>query len=56
MRIQPIEYICANRMTFLEGCVVKRITRHRHKHGAGAQDIHKAIHELELLLKLEYGE
>lgn len=52
--IQPVEYIHANGLTFLEGCVVKRITRHRRKNGA--EDIRKAIHELELILALDYPE
>ena len=53
--IQPIEYIEANNLSFLEGCVVKRITRHNKKTGKGAQDIRKIIHECELLLKLRYA-
>lgn len=52
--IQPVEFIHANKLNFLEGCVVKRICRHRRKNGA--EDIRKAIHELELLLALEYPE
>lgn len=52
--IQPVEFITANKLNFLEGCVVKRICRHRRKNGA--EDIRKAIHELELLLALEYPE
>lgn len=52
--IQPVEFIQANKLNFLEGCVVKRICRHRRKNGA--EDIRKAIHELELLLALEYPE
>ncbi len=53
-KIQPVEFITANKLTFLEGCVVKRVARHRSKNGA--EDIRKAIHELQLLLRLEYGE
>jgi hypothetical protein len=52
--IQPIEFIHANDLPFLEGCVIKRVLRHRLKNGA--QDIRKAIHELELILQLEYPE
>jgi hypothetical protein len=33
--------------------VVKYVTRHKEKNGAA--DIRKAIHYLELLLELEYG-
>lgn len=53
--IQPVQYIEANDLKFLEGCVVKRVTRHNKETGKGAQDIEKAIHELRLLLKLRYG-
>lgn len=53
--IQPVEYIEANNMTFLEGCVVKRVTRHGRPTGKGREDIEKAIHELQLLLQLRYG-
>ena len=52
--IQPVEYIEANELGFLEGCVVKRITRHNRDGGKGVQDIDKAIHELQLLKKLRY--
>jgi len=54
-RIQPVQYIEANQLGFLEGCVVKRVTRHNAKTGKGREDIEKAIHELQLLLELRYG-
>jgi len=54
LAIQPVEFIHANKLSFLEGCVVKRVCRHRAKNKA--EDIRKAIHELRLILKLEYGE
>jgi len=50
--IQPIVYILANNLGFCEGNVIKYVTRHKSK--AGAADIKKAIHYLELLLELEY--
>lgn len=53
--IQPIQYIEANNIKFLEGCVIKRVTRHNKSTGKGRQDIEKAIHELQLLLELRYG-
>jgi hypothetical protein len=53
-KMQPVEFIHANKLNFLEGSVVKRICRHRRKNGA--EDIRKAIHELELILALEYPE
>lgn len=52
--IQPVQYIEANSLQFLEGCVVKRVTRHDRPTGKGRQDIEKAIHELQLLLELRY--
>lgn len=54
--IQPVEFIEANQLGFLEGCVLKRVTRHNKPTGKGRQDIEKAIHELGLLLQLRYGE
>ncbi len=54
-KIQPIDYIMQNNLTFCEGNALKYITRHRRK-GEGARDIHKAIHYLEMILEMEYGE
>ena len=52
--ISPVEFIHRNALGFLEGCIIKRVCRHREK--AGAEDLRKAIHELQLLIELEYGE
>jgi hypothetical protein len=52
--IQPVEYIEANGLLFLEANVVKRVTRHNRAGGKGRQDIEKAIHELQLILELRY--
>lgn len=52
--IQPIEYIHANKLGYIEGNVVKYITRHTTK--GGAEDVRKVIHYCELLLQLQYGE
>lgn len=52
--IQPVQYIEANKLLFLEASVVKRVTRHDKDGGKGRQDIEKAIHELQLLLELRY--
>jgi len=54
-KIQPIEYIVGNDLTFCEGNAIKYITRHRRK-GEGAKDIEKAIHYLEMILETEYNE
>jgi len=54
MKIQPIEFITANNLGFIEGNVVKYICRHEAKNGA--EDIKKVIHYCELLLQTKYGE
>lgn len=51
--IQPVEFVETNNLTFLEGCVIKRLCRHS-RGGKGRQDIEKAIHELQLILALHY--
>lgn len=53
-KIQPIEYIHANGLDYFQGNVVKYVTRHKDKNGKA--DIEKAIHYLELILELQYGE
>lgn len=56
--IQPVEYISANGLNFLEGCIVKRITRWRDKKAADRfQDLEKIKHEVDLLIAMEkrYG-
>jgi|TARA_R110001583_G_scaffold23751_6_gene87325 hypothetical protein len=51
--IQPIDYIVKNNLDFLEGNVIKYITRHKTK--GGVEDIKKVIHYAELILELRYG-
>ena len=52
--IQPVEFITKNNLSFLEGCVIKRVCRHKAKNGK--EDLLKATHELQLLIELEYPE
>ena len=52
MAIQPVEFIVANNLTFLEGNVVKYISRHHAKNGA--DDVRKALHYCELILRMVY--
>jgi hypothetical protein len=54
LAIQPVEYIFHNRLEYLEGNVVKYVTRHRSKNGA--EDIRKAIHYCQLILELQYDQ
>lgn len=52
--IQPVEYISANNLNFLEGCIVKRITRWRNKPANERfDDLHKIKHEIDLLIEME---
>ena len=53
-KIRPVEYISKNKLDFLEGNIIKYVSRHRNKNGA--EDIRKIIHYAELILELEYGE
>ena len=48
-KIQPIDYIQANDLGFEEGNIVKYITRHKLKNGK--EDVEKALHYCELLLR-----
>jgi hypothetical protein len=55
IEIQPVVFIHANRLNFLEGCIVKRIVRWRHKNGGkdGLNDLLKIKHEVDLLIEME---
>lgn len=52
LAIQPIEFCQKNKLNFCESSVIKYVVRHREK--GGASDIRKAIHNLQLLLEMEY--
>ena len=54
-KIQPVEYIVGNDLTFLEGNIIKYVTRHRRK-GEGKKDIEKVIHYAEMILEMEYND
>ena len=51
--IQPIDYIWANNLNFLDGNVVKYVTRHKAKNGK--EDLEKALFYLQMLIDREYG-
>ena len=53
LKIQPMEYIFANEIPFAEGNAIKYITRHASK--GGIEDLNKAIHYLQLIKELRYG-
>lgn len=50
--IQPIEFIYANDIPFIEGNIIKYVTRHRDKNGI--EDLKKAKHYIDLLIELQY--
>lgn len=47
-KIQPIEFITANGLDYLQGNVIKYICRHKFKNGR--EDVKKAMHYLEFVL------
>ena len=51
--IQPIEYIHLNKLTYMQGCCIKYITRYKDKNGV--EDLMKIKHYVDLILQLEYG-
>lgn len=51
MPIQPVQYILANGLPFVEGAVVKYVSRWRAK--GGVEDLRKARHFLDMLIEHE---
>jgi|TARA_B110000908_G_C9856075_1_gene272023 hypothetical protein len=49
MKIQPLEFIMANNMSYCEANVVKYISRWRSKNGV--EDLRKARHYIDLLIE-----
>jgi hypothetical protein len=49
-KIQPIEFITANKLSFIQASIIKYICRYDKKNGK--EDIDKAIHYCELLKEL----
>jgi len=57
--IQPAKFVRALNLRHLEGEAIYRIIRHKHKNKkrkGQIEDLKKAIHALELILELDYGE
>jgi len=52
MRIQPAEFIHTNNISYLEGCAIKYLCRHKRK--GGKLDLLKAKHYIDLIIELEY--
>lgn len=53
MKLQPSQFCRMNNIPFHEGCVIKRMCRHKAK--AGAEDCKKAIDEIRAILEEDYG-
>lgn len=51
--IQPWDYIVGNNMGFLEGCIIKYVSRYQEKNGV--RDLEKAKHFLEKLIEVRSG-
>ncbi len=51
LAIQPVEYIHKNGIGFIEGSVIKYVSRWRGKNGV--EDLKKARHFLDILIELE---
>ena len=52
LAIQPVTYINANKLSYLQGNVIKYTTRYKDK-GTPIQDLEKAKHYIEMLIELE---
>lgn len=51
MKIQPVQYILANELPFVEGSIIKYVSRWRNKNGVA--DLEKARHFLDILIEEE---
>ena len=49
--IQPVEYITANNLSYLQGSVIKYVTRYQDKNGI--EDLQKAIHFVKMMIQEE---
>lgn len=54
MQISPVEFIEKNKLGFSVGCIIKYVCRYKYK--GGKEDLKKARHYIDLLLKYEYNE
>lgn len=54
MPIQHVEFCQRNGIPWCEAAAIKYLVRHRQKNGL--EDLRKAVHYIELLIELEYGE
>lgn len=50
MKFQPIQLITSLKCSFIQGCIIKYITRYKYKNGT--EDIKKCIHYAQLAIEL----
>ena len=50
-KIQPIEFSTVNNLSFLEGCIVKRICRYKSMENP-IEDLRKIKHEVDIIMEL----
>ena len=53
-KIQPSEFVVENKLLYPEGNVIKYILRHSDK--GGKEDLEKAKHFIDMIIKRDYGE
>ena len=51
LAIQPAVYAQHNNLSYLQGTIIKYVTRYKDK--GGIEDLYKAIHSIKLLIELE---
>ena len=54
MKIQPIEFIAANKLDFMQGSIIKYICRYKTK--GGIADLEKIKHFVDLIIELSTNE
>jgi len=52
MVIQPVEFITKNNLGFIEGCIIKYISRYKDKNCV--EDLKKIKHYVDLLIEINY--
>ena len=51
LEIQPAVYAQRNKLSYLQGTIIKYVTRYKDK--GGVEDLYKAIHTIKILIELE---
>ena len=51
LEIQPAVYAQRNKLSYLQGTIIKYVTRYKDK--GGVEDLAKAMHSIKILIELE---